>query len=459
MKTAGIPISEMTMQNLQAALAARQASWEGVQHLILDENGQYDEDRAKDMIQNLENQESFGPSTSENAGDLANALENIDQVVDDQQAVPPLQQMAKRKVFNLKKSAQIPGMGFDETQPNVADDEFRAEQNQLGAEEIEQGIEVEPKGIADTLNLLENVYQSPVEFVEAFRHRVNPEVIDDFEKLVSVFYEDIKGKPIEQIDKEQAAEQIFEAMSNDEGLVDVPATWQQSAEANSMHDIIKESQEQIKKLASAYGKKKTAKSFNLKKEAQHHTDQNVIMWGPDEKRIDPYLRQPVSDWHILERNKGVGQDIDGVWDVDWEAIWRGTVMDKYSRPYRDTKTGEWIGGYIQKRFEVDKNIPEQNNMQLLPGQLRKPRLAEQGVIEGRLQAMRAKDDRGYGPQTNTDAPYDWNVTGDKEYAKIANSYNGMKHASKDKVAEACITPPKDAEKRLEAAMQAAKKKD
>ena len=63
-------------------------------------------------------------------------------------------------------------------------------------------------------------------------------------------------------------------------------------------------------------------------------------------------------------------------------------MDKYSRPYKD-KDGNWVGGYIQKRFEVDKNIPEANNMQLKPGQKRKPILPEYGNTESRLQAARA----------------------------------------------------------------------
>ena len=55
----------------------------------------------------------------------------------------------------------------------------------------------------------------------------------------------------------------------------------------------------------------------------------VKMWGEDEKRYDPFYRQPVSDWHIVERNKGFGLTLDDKWNIDWETIWRGTVMDKY----------------------------------------------------------------------------------------------------------------------------------
>ena len=170
--------------------------------------------------------------------------------------------------------------------------------------------------------------------------------------------------------------------------------------------FIKDVTNSIKKLAEADSKKN--KTFNLKKQAQAKTIENVIMYGPGEKRFDPFLRQPVSDWNIVERNKGFGFVVDDVWNINWEAIWRGTIMDKYSRPYRDTKTGEWVGGYIQKRFEVDKWIPEGNNLQLLPGQKRKPYLPETRSTEARLEAMREKEGeaRGYKPVTEG-KPFNW----------------------------------------------------
>jgi hypothetical protein len=183
----------------------------------------------------------------------------------------------------------------------------------------------------------------------------------------------------------------------------------------------------LKKLAYESVKNEN-KPFNLKKEAQAKTTENIIMYGPSEKRYDAFLRQPISDWHIVERNKGFGLVVDDAWNIDWEAIWRGNVMDKYSRPYRDTKTGEWIGGYIQKRFEVDKWIPAQNNLQLLPGELRKPLIPERGIIEGRLEAMRQKEGKKKGFEPDSSGkPYYWN--GEPEYAqtKIA-TFNLKKSA-------------------------------
>jgi len=177
--------------------------------------------------------------------------------------------------------------------------------------------------------------------------------------------------------------------------------------------LVKETEEKIKKLAQSNISPKR-KEFNLKKSAQAKTTENMIMYMPNDKstlhpqRIDPFLRQPINDWHVVERNKGFGLVLDDYWNVDWESIWRGNIMDKYSRPYRDTKTGEWVGGYIQKRFEVDKWIPEENNYQLLPGQRRKPRLPEYGIIEGRLEEMRKAEakKRGYGPVSEGES-FNW----------------------------------------------------
>jgi hypothetical protein len=167
---------------------------------------------------------------------------------------------------------------------------------------------------------------------------------------------------------------------NTEGFV--PATYR-SAE-------ISESEEEIKKLAKQYSNEKHVKPFNLNKTAQQKSiDTSVIMYGPDQMRIDPFYRQPVSDYLIMERNKGTGLVVGDVWNIDWESIWRGTIMDKYSRPYRDND-GNWVGGYIQKRFEVDKNIPVTSNLQLKPGQKRKPILPEYGNIGTRLEAAREK---------------------------------------------------------------------
>jgi rubrerythrin len=148
------------------------------------------------------------------------------------------------------------------------------------------------------------------------------------------------------------------------------------------------------KIASIAQKNANKTGFNLAKTAQHKTVERVIDWqpaddyNPERRRFDPFLRQPINDWHVVERNKGFGFVVDDVWDIDWEAIWRGNIMDKYFRPYRDTETGEWVGGYIEKRFETDKWIPEETNLQLRPGAKHRPFTPN---YEGRMEQYRGNE--------------------------------------------------------------------
>jgi len=183
------------------------------------------------------------------------------------------------------------------------------------------------------------------------------------------------------------------------------ATEYKEIDPKEIEAFVKDVDSQIKKMASS--NLPVNKSFNLSKQAQAQTSQNIIMYGPGQTRIDPFTRQPVSDWSVVERNKGFGLVVDNVWNIDWESIWRGSIMDKYSRPYRD-KDGNWVGGYINKRFEVDRWTPEGNNYQLLPGERRKPYLPEYRSTEARLEAMREKqaEEKGYEPESSGQ-PFNW----------------------------------------------------
>lgn len=175
--------------------------------------------------------------------------------------------------------------------------------------------------------------------------------------------------------------------------------------------VLSEIVEINKKIAQEKITEKKENKFNLKT-AQHKTIDNMLMWGPSQTRkVDPFLRQPVSDWHIIERNKGFGLVVDDVWNIDYETIWRENIMDKYSRPYRD-KDGNWVGGYIQKRFEVDKSIPETSNYQLKPGEKRKPVLPEYGNTESRLQAARSEGK--IEGALDTSKPFNWKEASSKK---------------------------------------------
>ena len=179
-----------------------------------------------------------------------------------------------------------------------------------------------------------------------------------------------------------------------------------------INQIVQQSHDAIMKLAREDAKTLRKNSFNLTKFAQNKALQNFILFGPESKRIDPVTKEYVSDWHILQRNKSWGFDgFDDLQHVDFETFWRQNIMDKYYRPYRDA-SGKWVGGYIEKRFEVDKWIPEGNNYQLPPGERRTARPPELGVIEGRLQAQRAKGGKNdvttlkFEPNNRT-KPFNW----------------------------------------------------
>jgi predicted RNA-binding Zn-ribbon protein involved in translation (DUF1610 family) len=315
------------------------------------------------------------------------------QEMQEQIPVPPLEESqsvilnptAKTKkqtkvAFNLKRAQQavapMDPMGLNDA-PELMGDQY-----EMQADPTNQSVRTFSDG-ADVRNWLENEtdMQGALQFLSGNDDGAGQ--IDLAKSLVEDYY-DRMGEPfVEQRSMERLAGEIFDAL---------PPTLKKEQEIMATPKVITESGEVVQKLAkSVASHKKTAKtkSYNLSKQAQHKTVDNVIMWGPENTRkVDPFLRQPVSDWHIVERNKGFGLVVDDVWNIDWETLWRENIMDKYSRAYRNAE-GEWVGGYLNKRFEIDRNIPATSNYQLKPGQRRKPVLPEYGSTEARLQAARA----------------------------------------------------------------------
>lgn len=319
---------------------------------------------------------------------------------------------ANKKIFNLKKIAQVgmadpnlampaqddagiidEGYGADtastETTPDMPVDQNMGEEEESWATHADLKNWLDQQGDrASASSMLTSLVSDPYK----------QSIVDVLES----YYEESSTEE----DKLKIAQQIFDVLPDaakdlepnaEEGVLEAPLTSPTETLA-----FINNSEAEIKKLAQVG----LNKPFNMKKEAQHKgMADNVIMYGPESKRIDPFLRQPISDWHIVERNKGFGLVVDDIWNIDWESLWRGTIMDKFSRPYRDND-GNWVGGYLQKRFEVDKWIPEGNNYQLKPGELRRPYVAEAKGTEARLEAMRKKEDRGYEP-ASTGNPFNW----------------------------------------------------
>jgi hypothetical protein len=328
-----------------------------------------------------------------NIEDAAGKEKLIRQTLQDQTDQVQQTMIAKRKVFNLKKAqSDFPESPF----PTLGKEDMGMGMSEFGDQNMQFS------DFAQLKDWLDGLARTDAEY--ALMPLIPDQQQDAFKSLMQDYFEE-GAIILTDSQKLKIAEQVWEMLpdhvkSEDVGEIEAPFRRASTGIVNFVNKI----NDEIKQMASVKPKTK----FNLSKFAQHKSNENVILYGPSSVRIDPFLRQPVSDWHILERNKGFGLVVDDVWNLDWETLWRGNVMDKYSRPYRDTKTGEWIGGYIQKRFEVDKWIPPENNYQLLPGQLRKPYIPEQRSTEARLEAMREKDadKRGYKP-VSTGKPFNW----------------------------------------------------
>jgi len=310
------------------------------------------------------------------------------------------------KPFNLKKAqfenpmgGPVPMQGFSDTlndAPELQGDPLEMQQD-IGTRKFRDGADVSQwlQNEVDMEGALQFTTQNDVS-----------ENADLVKEMIEQYYDMMGDSATEPRDMEIVAGQIFDYFP--EGVKEGNEIQVQQKQFNTINEI-------IKKTAQNIINKNKKKPFNIKT-AQHKSLDNAILWGPGQSRIDPFLHQPVSDWHIVERNKGFGLVVDDVWNIDYETIWRENIMDKYSRPYRN-KEGEYVGGYIQKRFEVDKNIPDTNNYQLKPGEKRRPILPEYGNTESRLQAARAKGD--IAGSNDTSKPFNWKEAKSKKMEKQA----------------------------------------
>jgi len=159
---------------------------------------------------------------------------------------------------------------------------------------------------------------------------------------------------------------------------------------------------------------KKSSEDGIVKTAADQFGQQYMLYGPTEKRICPKLRgKNMSVGDVVSEYTCRHHCIDGIVIDDnktvcGEALWRANVMDKFSTEYVNAD-GEIEGGYLNKRFEINRDVPEENQRRLKPGETRKPRPAAWGSTESRLQDMRAKEgqSRDYRPETNTGDPFEW----------------------------------------------------
>lgn len=333
------------------------------------------------------------------------------------------------KKFNLKKAQMMPAMPMQQAQPPVQDAmqvEQQPEQFQ-DASQLKQWLE----NIGDpnvAIETLRKKYTNSNQIVTDPATHASEEALGVIKDAINAFF-----STDDEQQKLEAASKLFDiilpedAKTQDSGQNAIPAQMETGVQPH-VAKLVEETNNAIKKLAEEIAKKKTAGAktvFNLKKVAQHQTLQNVITFGPGQTKVDAFTGQQISNWHLIERNKGFGLKIDDVLDIDFEAIWRGNIMDKYYSPYRD-KEGNWVGGYIENRFEVDKNIPPLNNYQLKPGEKRKPYVPEYSLTEARLESSRDKmnTERGYEP-SESGKVFNWKEASKKKvntkFASISES--------------------------------------
>lgn len=160
-------------------------------------------------------------------------------------------------------------------------------------------------------------------------------------------------------------------------------------------DMISRSRESIQRISNYICKnliKEADSSYTMKKEAQHKSMNNILYFGPESVSVSPFTNDIQSGIHRVEQNKGFGLVLDDIKDLDYEAIWRQNVMDKYTQPYRD-EDGNYVGGLINKRFEINRSIDPINNMQLPPGVRRRPYVPELGSTEARMEVARGNKEK------------------------------------------------------------------
>lgn len=267
------------------------------------------------------------------------------------------------------------------------------------------GMNPMPEQSADAAGGAPYTLGSLIEYINS-----NPEqAMQDLKQKVSdtqVPYNDVSGQPTntdvsnlldpenwktaDEATKGQVAGLIYKGlpaeMKADESM-DNSENEMVQAPLQNVKASVEASNQFIKQLAAKLASSSKPKVFNKLAQSMQPIN-TTIMYGPDTVTNDPQYGYDISRWHVLERNKGFGMRPVHFFSqigVDYEAFWRTHIMDKFYREYRD-EDGNWVGGYLNKRFEVDRNVPETNNMQYKPGEMRKPDRAV--LTEGQMEQAR-----------------------------------------------------------------------
>jgi hypothetical protein len=210
----------------------------------------------------------------------------------------------------------------------------------------------------------------------------------EFEQSLQAFYQVDENSQ----DAVDIANHAFDALASAQPSVMPIDAVEKSA--SSLDRLVEDSDEELaflaERVAQDMREAKVANGhFNLTKSASHGDMSNTILFGPNQVKPSPIIRDIESNLSALERNKSNGFFVGGVYDIDFETIWRGNVMDKYYRPFvgRDGVLG---GGYIDDRFEVNRSVPVGNDLRVPPDGSPRPFIPEFSGTEARLSAARGE---------------------------------------------------------------------
>jgi hypothetical protein len=335
--------------------------------------------------------------------------------MNDKGVMQQIQQSAKRNVFNLKRFSQIaPPMeatpmaqdGVDPSLPQTdaamppTDQSPTAKVRQLldgvlnellgsGIDEGEARRQAPDQAYSQITSQLTNPNESTVDPNTNVQGNSDQAVRDAVNTYYSTQDENEKDSAASVL-----ARTIFPQDDQNDSLDqnEVPAVQQEGVKVN-LANFVKETNEIIKKLAQSHAKSSKINVFNLTK---HAHVKNMFVFDPEKAVKDEFYGGAMSENDLLERNKGYGIKLDGFYSLNWEKVWRENVMDKYD-PF-----------YLERRFEVDKNVPPTNNYQLAAGEKRRITPPEYGNTEARLEANRTKmnEERGYSPADKGE-PFNW----------------------------------------------------
>lgn len=368
---------------------------------------------------------NVGNTITEGANNIENTAKEIENATGGQTAsnVPPI--ISGRKIFNLKTAQMSGGEGgpagglaspvntpgpMQATSPaSAAPMEAPMPENPAGSPpaqgatdpmsnmQFEDGSDVKAwlEEIGDpnqAIQTLSDKFSNSNSVVTDPQSQHSSEALSVIKDAVNEFY-----STNDEQSKLDAASTLFEMIMPDGAKTNQPVADDavpSQLERVNIANVVKETNNVIRKLAEASAASSKKTIFNLKT-AQHKTLENVIVLGPND-HIDQFTGQLINDWHLVERNKGFGLKIDGVLNLDFEKVWRENIMDKYTLDY------------IEKRFEVDSVVPPLSNYSLAPGETRRITPPEYSHTEARLEANRAKmnKDRGYSPSEKGE-PFNW----------------------------------------------------